>query len=77
MFCLPSLTGLNLGYNSHFFANQICTYSRESEKTVPREEDFGVRFPGPDGLFQPVTQVYNPCIKIHVFHTFKRLSTGE
>ena len=45
--------------------------------TVPREEDFGVRVPGPDGLFSAWMQVYNPCFKIDVFHTFKRLSTGE
>ena len=38
--------------------------------TVPKEEDFGVRVPGPDGLFSAWIQVYNPCFKIDVFHSF-------
>ena len=36
----------------------------------PKEEDFGVRVPGPDGLFSAWIQVYNPCFKIDVFHSF-------
>ena len=34
------------------------------------EEDFGVRVSGPDGLFSAWIQVYNPCFKIDVFHSF-------
>ena len=51
-------------------------HEKRSHK-FPREEDFGVRVPGPVVFFQPVMRVYNPCFKIDVFHTFKRLSTGE